>query len=431
MNSIKLLTHSITRVPLCNYECNFTFIVNKKRFETNKFIADLISPTISKKHHIDPTFNEFVIDTHSKGNFENVLNLITFEEKEIKEENEIDFISEIFDQIGAENVSIYKEIKEINISNAISKIQQHQNLQNFSSQNYTNEIEYIVEHFYDMTDNEEEQFVTLPLNVIEQIVSNKNLQLQTEDQLLRIINHLYQQDHQYSKLYDYVYFSNVGKTTLEEFFTIFDIDDLDISTWISLSRRLTSEKSINTKTTRYHRKNQNSQFTRNRQILYTDQNLDGIFSYFTKHSKIDDEVSISFSSRVTGDPKQLLQIESKTNDFYTKCEENQWICFEFTKSRIVPLNYSIRSVNDSPGKMHPRSWVIEGSTDKKKWTKIDEQSDCNFLNGRNLVHTFSIQKKNEDEDSEFKFIRMRQIGPNWYNNDHLNICSFEFYGILI
>ena len=65
-NTIKLLTDSILQAPLLNYERNFTFIVNEEQFETNKIIADLISPNISKLHLIDPTINEFTITTQEK-----------------------------------------------------------------------------------------------------------------------------------------------------------------------------------------------------------------------------------------------------------------------------------------------------------------------------------------------------------------------------
>lgn len=427
-NTIKLLTDSLIQVPFDNYECDFTFIVNEERFETNKFIADLISPTISKIHHNDPTFNVFIIKTQTKGNFQDVLNLLSFEEKEIKEKD-LQFISEILDQIGSQNIIIRKEPTEINVDNAISLIQQNQNAQYPHVQNLSDAIEYLIDHFYEINDSQVERFLTLPPDIIEQIISNEDLQLQAEDQLLRIINQLYQQDHQFSKLYEYVYFSNVEMSTIEEFFSIFDIDDLNTGTWLSLSRRLKAEKSDKPKKIRYERKKVKKEMKNKCEILYNEENFEGIFNYFRKQSNIEDEVSVTFSSRVSGDSKLLLQIENKTNDFYTRCEENQWICFEFRKSHIVPLNYSIRSTNESPGKMHPRSWTIEGSDDGVKWQKIDEQLNCNFLNGRNLIHSFEI--KNDDiKDQEFKYIRMRQTGPNWYNNDHLDICSFELYGIL-
>lgn len=48
IDSVKLQESSILHVPFQNYENNFTFIVNNERFPTNRLVADLISPKISK-----------------------------------------------------------------------------------------------------------------------------------------------------------------------------------------------------------------------------------------------------------------------------------------------------------------------------------------------------------------------------------------------
>ena len=56
------------------------------------------------------------------------------------------------------------------------------------------------------------------------------------------------------------------------------------------------------------------------------------------------------------------------------------------------------------------------------------QNDCSLINGYCITHTFDI--KNDDE-KEFKYIRMRQTGVNWYNDNVLVIGAFEFYCTLI
>ena len=79
-----------------------------------------------------------------------------------------------------------------------------------------------------------------------------------------------------------------------------------------------------------------------------------------------------------------------------------------------------------------KSWVIEGSNDNQNWKKIDEHQNCNYLKGKSFVHLFSISK---NQTESFKYLRIRQTGPNWYqNNDkdhHLCMSSIEFYGTLI
>ena len=92
-NSIKILTDSVLHIPLQKYDKDFTFIVNSKIYKTSSFIADLTSPIISSNHLIDPTLNEFTINTKSSGDFNLIINLIDFKPQEIKDD-EFSFVIE-------------------------------------------------------------------------------------------------------------------------------------------------------------------------------------------------------------------------------------------------------------------------------------------------------------------------------------------------
>lgn len=61
-NQIQLKTTRISNIPLEKYEKNFTFIVNGEQFQTNRIIADLISPQVCKFHINDP--DRFFYDRH-------------------------------------------------------------------------------------------------------------------------------------------------------------------------------------------------------------------------------------------------------------------------------------------------------------------------------------------------------------------------------
>ena len=127
MSTLKLLTDSILQVPFANYEKDFTFVVNGEEFHTNKIVADLLSTKISKSHLIDPTMNQIVINTHAQGNFQHFIDLITFEEQFVREE-ELPFISEIFEQLDPEKVKVNFEISstELTIYNVFNKICRHE-----------------------------------------------------------------------------------------------------------------------------------------------------------------------------------------------------------------------------------------------------------------------------------------------------------------
>ena len=420
-SKIKLLTNSISHVPLDIYEKDFVFIVNEQPFETRRIVSDLISPTVSKLHQNDPTVSEFRITTSTKGDFQTILDLVSFETKEINKEEEIDFISEVFEQLGIENASVKTNKLHLTMDNVIELIAKHERFSHFYASNLTREIEYLSRHMFEMKEKHKEHFLNLSSATIERVISNDHLQIESEDQLLNLIDRLYIKNNEFSKLYEFVFFSNVGSEAIEEFLSIFNFDDLTTGAWLSIAKRIHCEVKRNEKQLESRRYS--------REIKYSNENFNGVFNYLSKNSNIDEEVSVTASSNGGGDWHKLIDIGNTNNCYYTNSESNPSICFEFKKHRIMPTNYTIRAHNSSSGNRHPKSWIIEGSEDNKKWIKIDERIDCSFLNGAKRVHTFHI--KNEEE-KEFKFIRIKHINNTWDNsNNAIYISSIEFYGNLI
>lgn len=77
-NTIQLKLSSIENIPFQIYDQDFSFFVNGKEYQTPRIISDLLSPKICKIHSIDPTFNEYIINTHNSGDFSHIIQLINF-----------------------------------------------------------------------------------------------------------------------------------------------------------------------------------------------------------------------------------------------------------------------------------------------------------------------------------------------------------------
>lgn len=425
-NSIKLRTDSILQIPIQNYQKNFTFIVNGKKYETNIFVADLISSKISKIHQADPTINEYFINTQSNGDFNNVLQLINFESKSITDE-ELPFVREIIEDLCTEKIDININIEnqERSISNSIQLIKIYEIFQFFYSTEYSKEIDFISEHFYELKEEELQELSELRYDTVVNIINNKKLSLDTEDQLIKFIIEKIKTNKEYSNLFEYVYFKNLSTESINEFLNSFDTEYLTVGLWNAISIRLKEElKNKECDTSRYKK--------RTKEVPFSNNELKGLFNYFRTQSNIDDEVKVTYSSYSNGDLKLLLDIENTTNHFFTQNIENSWVCFEFKKHNIIPSSYSIRSKNHSPGGCHPKNWIIQGSVDGNTWIKVDEQKNCSYLNGKLLVHTFPIQNQIENKKEQgFKYIRLQQTAPNFNNDNYLEFCSIEFYGIIV
>ena len=421
---IQLQASSVFHLPFQNYEKDFIFFVNKEIFNTSRIFADLLSPKISKLHQIDPTISSYSITTKSRGNFNTILSLMTFQSESIPE-SEISFLSEIIEslEISFEDIKIIntKENKQKE-NNWYHNLKKYLRFRPFFKIELDEELDRVSSEFYKLEPEEKKQFKTLPKDIVETILSNPKLQVESEDELIDFINELYTEDNEFFNLYSYVCFKNVSTTKMKEFVNIFSIDDMSHEIWESISNRLCEEiKKQEEETTRYKK-------NFNKEILYNNQEFDGIVNYLRKQTNIEDEINISYSSLSSGNVQNLFKYEDKNTRCFTNDSPNSWFCFEFKKHEIIPTNYTIRTYYGGPNATHLKNWKFEGSNDNKTWTTLDEETNCPYLNGSNFVHTFPI--KNEKNES-FKYLRIYQTGQTWQNDHNLLINCIELYGRLI
>lgn len=419
---IKLKASSILSIPFQNYENDFLFIVNGKEFKTSRLISELISPKICQIHSVDPTIESFTIKTHSKGDFSLFLKLVNFNNL-VFPENELEFLSEVIEQLGNESIDIEipnqtKTTKE----NVIQSLKQHEQNPIFYGEIISNEIDLISSNFFELSKTEEMQ--ELSQSVIDRIISNPQLKLEDEDQLLSFINKLYKNDSNFCELYQYVNFSNVSLSAIQEFLSIFDINDMNNMTWKSVSKRLRNEIKL--------KKIESKRYIKNNFLfkIENDNKFNGIIQHLLTKSKGEIQNKIYITSSTLDDQLHSQYCALSFNDpekyFASKNQPNQWICFDFKEHKVKITNYTIRTFG---GKNNPKFWVIEGSVNGVDFTILDTQENCEYTKNSNSCHTFKIES--EQAKNAFRYIRFRQTDKNWFKNDYLRINSFEIYGDFI
>lgn len=427
-NCFKLKKSSILGVPLHVYN-DFCFIINGERFQTSKIVSDLISRKISLIHANDPTFDEISITTENKGNFSHILELDNFEEKEISDE-EIPFIFEIIEKLEIESIEFnkQKESNDLTIENCISVLKFHLKCQQIFSSQIEQEIEFISNNFHEIVEYQSEKLINnIDINIIERIINNENLCIEEEDQLINFINQLYLNDQNNSNFYEYVLFQNVSINKISEFLSIFDLNDINIEIWKSISKRLKEEVNVSEITSFDRYKKYNKQF-----VFDINNQFQGIINYLRmlSNDEIETEIQVTSSSVLSEEyvPSNTIVFDDPKKHFFSANVSNSWICFNFLNHQIIPSTYTIMSGPYSQNDGHQKSWVIECSNDEDDWTIVDEQQDCSFLNDYNAVHTFNISKK---VNKPFKFIRLRQTGLTTSGTNLLILSAFEVYGELI
>lgn len=435
---MQLNTSTIMNLPIHNYNDEFTFIVNGEAFQTTCLISDLLSPNICKIHSVDPTLCQFIINTKEKGHFSYILNLIKFDPIEFPL-NEISFITEVIELLGNNSIELIDKINppQITKENVFQLLDKHKKNEKYYSKEMLNDINFIASNFVELYITHEKELSNISIDTLLRIVDNPLLQLYDEDQLFDFVSKLYAKNSEYAILFDAIFFSNLSSESIIKFIKEIKFNDLSKIAWIELSTKLEEEHNIN-KYNIGHNKNSNYDYKTNQYryekiktqgITFSpkpDKPFHGIFKYLMNQSNKKIETKVNATSK----NKTFLDVYNPfcamdTNElmkFRSANGSDQYICFEFRENEVSPTHYTIKNSN---GNDTLKSWILEGSLDNKSWEILDEQSNCTYLMKPTSIHTFAIKNQTQ---KKYKYIKLRQTGPNWNNNDALEFNSFEIYG---
>lgn len=426
-NHIQLKTESILKVPLGSYSNDFLFIVNGEEFRTSRIIADLLSSKINQIHLVDSTIDTFTINTNNSGDFTHILQLVQFNVVNLTDD-ELPFFLEVIETLQTDFIE-YKNDKEpieLTIDNALTQLKKHNKFNKIYRSDIEREISFVSSHFSEIDNKFHDELIKIEENTLNSILGHINLRLSDEDELLQFCIEIYKSDRKFFNVFEFVKFENVSSNKMKEFIEIYNIEDLTAGVWQELSERLKSEI----------KKERNNNEVNNRyinnKIVFSDKNtFSGIIDHLMKKSsgKIENELNITASSISNSQfqPQNVILFEDQSKFFCSNSDHPSWICFDFKDHQVIVTSYTIRtSVNGYANGNQPKTWLIEGSNDQNSWEILDEENNCNLLQGKDKsrTHTFQIKKNN---DRKYRYIRMKQT-ENWANYNNLFIDSFEIYG---
>lgn len=449
---------SFKEISFDDYEKDFTFVVNKKKYHTPRIIADILSPKIRQYHLIDKTFNTFYIDIPSpdpKCDFSSILSLTTFEPKNFNQ-TELDYFRNVFFLLGnkkefmkltpkyEEDVSVENVFERINIIENYAKLRKLNKKNNkikckceideimVGNDAIRQEIDFISSHF---TEIDASRVKKLNPSIIEDIISNTKLQLENEDSLLRFVMDIYQNDHSVSYLFERINFLNVSQKVFQRFTALIDYDDISLYIWNSINERIANSKIISEDNNNDNDVKAVVSRQENREISkpHSEGNeFNGIINYLTQETKsnIHENGTINVSTNSmsrSNHPKNLLNYNFNESCCYQShggCE-NAWVKFDF-KTNLVKINYySIKSCEYGRNGCHLKSWVLETSEDGINWEIVDERSNNPTLNAKGRVGSFKLPHQTD----YVRYVRIRQTGEPW-GGGNLWFRAIEFYGFI-
>lgn len=165
--------------------------------------------------------------------------------------------------------------------------------------------------------------------------------------------------------------------------------------------------------------------------------FDGVIAYLTRvcggNVHKNGIVKITSSGCKPNFPPECVADFGAPSYYYSTELLDTWICYDFQERSLAPTFYSIRSYGGGgKGGFNLKSWVLEGSHDGKKWASLDKRNNNDSLNGYHAEESFEIAQRGTlgTTMASYRFIRLKQTGPNHRGNCIVEICAFELFGVL-
>lgn len=306
---------------------------------------------------------------------------------------------------------------------------------------WSNMVRGISSRFFEL---DAEVLRRLPIEMLDGIISDGSLCVESEDSLLDFIESVRRDDStgEARVLYENVDLSALSSDRFKCFVENLEQEEVTANLWRKLKKcmrqesqglclhkihRNVSEDSAGEKSGQTRVEYDERGTTRFKGILW---HLGGGNSKNVIDNKTVDITSSTHLNNSCHEGFNAVEYEGKSSDnyFHSEVEDRDaWLCIDFKERKVNPSHYSLKSY---AGKnwFNIQNWNVEGSNDGKSWSILDERRNERSLDDRNAENTFEVKKSS----NFYRYIRIRQTGPNTYpgTDYRLIIRSIEFFGTI-
>jgi hypothetical protein len=405
--NLLLSSQGLSDIADCCLLNNFEFIVDEKVYHCNRICAAFVSPEVARLLHSDPSVDSYSVDLYdAHGQFEQIMKLARGIPVPINQSNGGFLYNaalalgnrELLEAIA--NLGLYDN--GLSVQNVTDQLIQKL----FCEKPIEDELTFIAQHFSDIP---REDSAKLNPALIEQILAHPQFQIESESWLFNwIVDH----GPNYLPLLTFVRIEFIDGPSLRRFLDEVPVDYINAIVWEALCRRLVSGFSLDIGSTKTD-------------IEETVDPLNGVFAGLNRQAKGSAAraglIAASASTSRNNNPEFVT--EHKPEGFWsTDAAPDSWIKFDFKRSDIKPIKYTIRT-STLGGNM--RSWVLEGSTDDLNWTVIDEHTNSNELKKTMEAKMFTCKAM-----MHYRYLRIRSTGRNSAGFHQIIVSAVEFFGEL-
>ena len=410
---------------------DFEFVFGEKVCPVHSFLAEFLSPKISRLRKCDPCRYSYILNNDCGklfNTFESIVSSLRAGRVFRVDKSNFYDILRIFHELDNQEIisSLFEteRTEPLDLDEALPLLRFGIDIGSSSSGQFAAAREFVASNFHKIP---QETLNKIDLETAQLVLSSPSLQIEDEDSLYDFISNRTKTDLRFASLFEFVFFEYLSEHRLQHFVSFASrhlLGSITSGIWERLCQRLVLTVQPG---------DEDPRVTNSRGKLFACHSpsaFDGIIAYLTKncggnvHDKGAVEITASsvWDNTSTFHPKNAADLG--TGSFFcSKNEPNSWICYDFKKLRVTPKRYSVRTHS---GSGFPRSWKVEGSEDGNTWITLDYRPDSDDLNGNLRAQTFNIFYTKE----AYRFLRFRQLSRNWNDNDHLIIESLEFFGIL-
>ncbi|OHT12772.1 hypothetical protein TRFO_17325 [Tritrichomonas foetus] len=444
--SLELSPQGLQRIAALQDEY-FTFEINCNEYRVNKSLAVYISPKISQMLKCDPTVDRLNIDLIDDSNlFDYVIALMSGEKVILNDKNSkfLYNISEIFEnkELTESILKLTIDNNELNLDNAFYRLNQKLNFQI----NCDDEIEYISSHLYEI---QVKDLKAIPPDTLLRIFNHDKLKVDNEAMLFCMVKYLIEiNGDEYKILLSTIMVEHLEIEQINEFLELCDdfkmsmnVNEFTSNQNFNIWKNICQRMLLNNKVIKNNTDSINNRYVdqptvilndRSESVhLYTDeQHFRGIINELTRQvggnvhqNKV---IEITASSYHSSSPFQIADFNWNST-FWSANQPESWIKFDFLEMSVKLSGYTLKTTSGGgQGYYHMKSWIVEGSKDGIDWIEIDRQEENDDLNSSAAIKTYECQNQEED----YRFLRVKMIGPNHGNSNYLVLTNIEFFGSL-
>lgn len=424
LSKIHLSAAAISHLSIENFDCNFSFVIGSEIVKFPVYIAEFLSPIISRNLSQDSNFDSFSI--------ENDIDLSVFRSLlDLFQGKKVDFYPHQIRQL----ILLSESLKSVSLKELLLK-SLHSDEQICSLL-----FDLVLTEFREETPSDEGiatlaqkshsissfSFSILSPQVLFSIFSHPDLRISSEDDFCLLIRYLIQtRGNEFLILLETIQTKYLSQKVFLDLIDSLHYTEIGTKFWGSLIERMKFvQRSLPLDSKRWIQKTTVPTIIE-QPFPKPETGHDGIFhGLLDKYTRDIFKTKVCVTASTSTLHKPLCVLEwVRDKQWVSHDEEHQWIKISLRAGLQIKLTHY--QLHSHGGPSFLTSWILEGSLDEGTWASIDQRNDEGSLSSPNAEDCFECRTV-----GTYSTFRFTMNGLSAHRDHVFCLRGIEFYGMLI